>query len=162
MVLALEEYPPAQCLLFMIEEPLAKEHGWYATPRDRDEYRKTREIATEVKTLMATSIEPCQRVLFQHRDLYSMLRALKSLFTPKVRALKYDCLNEFFNTKMEENTNIDYHLSNMHRIYRRLVEEFECEITDEIRKFVLLQSLPPSYSAFFEGHVIAENNDNFH
>jgi hypothetical protein len=125
-------------LLFMIEEPLAKELGWHATAQDRDEYRKIREIGVEVKTLMATSMEPHLRVLFQHRDLYSMFRALKSLFAPKVRALKYDCLNEFFNIKMEENTNVDSHLSNMHRIYRRLVDEFECEITDEIGKSVLL------------------------
>jgi hypothetical protein len=91
-----------------------------------------------------------------------MFRALKHLFAPKVRALKYGCLNEFFNTKMEENTNIDSHLSNMHQIYRRLVDEFECEITDEIRNSVLLQSLPPSYSAFVGIYVIGENNDNFH
>jgi hypothetical protein len=63
---------------------------------------------------------------------------------------------------MEENTNIDSHMSNMHRINRRLVDEFECEITNEIGKSVLLQSLPPSYSAFVEGYVMAENNDNFH
>jgi hypothetical protein len=58
-------------------------------------------------------------------------RTIKSLFAPKVRVLKYDCLNEFFNTKMEENTYVDSHMSNMHRIYRRLVDEFECEITNE-------------------------------
>jgi hypothetical protein len=50
----------------------------------------------------------------------------------------------------------------MRQIYRRLVDEFECEITDEIRKDVLLQSLPPSYSAFVEGYVMSKNNDNFH
>jgi hypothetical protein len=91
-----------------------------------------------------------------------MFRALKSLFAPKVRALKYDCLNDFFNTKMEGNTNIDSHLSNLHQIYRRLVDEFECEITDEIGKSVLLQSLPLSYSAFVGSYVIGKNNDNFH
>jgi hypothetical protein len=63
---------------------------------------------------------------------------------------------------MEENANIDCHLSNMQQIYRRLVDEFECEITNEIGKDVLLQSLPPSYSAFVEGYVMAKNNDNFH
>jgi hypothetical protein len=51
-------------LLFMIEEPLDKEPGWYATAQDRDEYRETREIAIEVKTLMASSMEPRIRVLF--------------------------------------------------------------------------------------------------
>jgi hypothetical protein len=111
---------------------------------------------------MATFMEPRLRVLFQHHDPYSMLRALKSHFAPKVRALKYNCLGEFFCTKMEENANIDCHLSNMHQIYRRLVDEFECEITNEIGKDVLLQSLPLSYSAFVEGYVMAKNNDNFH
>jgi hypothetical protein len=110
-------------LLFMIEEPLAKEPGWHATAQDREEYRKTHEIATEVQTLMATSMEPRLKMLFQHRDPYLMLRALKSHLAPKVRALKYDCLGEFFSTKMEENVNIDCHLSNMHRIYRRLVDD---------------------------------------
>jgi hypothetical protein len=70
----------------MIEEPLAKEPGWHATAQDRDEYREVCEIAIEVKALMATSMEPRLRVLFQHRDPYSMFRALKSLFEPKVRA----------------------------------------------------------------------------
>jgi hypothetical protein len=91
-----------------------------------------------------------------------MLKALKSLFAPKVRAHKYGCMNEFFNTKMEENTCIDCHMSNMHRMYRRLVYEFEYEITNDIGKDVLLQSLPPSYSIFVEGYVMAGNNDNFH
>jgi hypothetical protein len=45
---------------------------------------------------------------------------------------------EFFSAKMEEKTSIDSHLSNMHRIYRHLVHEFEYEITDDIGKDVLL------------------------
>jgi hypothetical protein len=67
-----------------------------------------------------------------------MLKALKSLFAPKAWAQKYGCMYEFFNTKMEKNTSIDCHLSNMHRIYRLLVDEFEYETTDDIGKDVLL------------------------
>jgi hypothetical protein len=89
-----------------------------------------------------------------------MLKALKRLFAPKVR--EYGCMYEFFNTKMEENTSIDCHLSNMHRIYRRLVDEFEYEVTDDIGKDVLLQSLPPSYSKTVEGYVMARNSNNFY
>jgi hypothetical protein len=148
--------------LFMIMEPLAEAPGWNATAQDREEYRETREIAAEVQTLMSTSMEPRLSVLFQHHDPYSMLKALKSLFAPKVSAQKYGCMYEFFNTTVEEKTSIDSHLSNMHRIYRRLVDEFEYEITDDIGKDVLLQSLPPRYSEFVKGYVMAENNDNFH
>jgi hypothetical protein len=145
----------------MIEEPLEKAPGWNNVAHDREKYHKTHEIATEVQTLMATSMEPCLRVRFQHCDPYFMLRTLKSHFAPKVRALKYDCLGEFFSTKMENNANIDYHMSNMHRIYRRLVDEFKCEITDEIGKDVLLQSLPLSYSAFVKGYVMADTSQRY-
>jgi hypothetical protein len=89
-----------------------------------------------------------------------MLNALKSLFAPRVRAQKFYCLGEFFNTKMEENTCIDINQSNMCRIYRRLVDEFKYEITDDIGKDVLLQSLPRSYFAFVEGYVMAGYYDN--
>jgi hypothetical protein len=91
-----------------------------------------------------------------------MLKALASLFAPRVWVQKYYCLNKFFNTKMEENTCIDSHLSNMHRIYRCPVDEFKYEITNDIRKDVVPPSLPLSYSAFVEGYVMAEFNENFH
>jgi hypothetical protein len=91
-----------------------------------------------------------------------MLKALKSLFAPKVRTLKYDCLNEFFNSKMEENTNIDSHMSNMNQIYRRLVMNSSVRSLIKIGKSMMLQSLPPSYSAFIGSYVIGDNNDNFH
>jgi hypothetical protein len=51
-------------LLFMIEEPLEKAPRWNAAAQDHKKYHETREIATDVQTLMATSIEPCLRVLF--------------------------------------------------------------------------------------------------
>jgi hypothetical protein len=48
----------------MIEEPLDKAPRWNATAQECEEYRKTREIAIEVQTLMAASMEPRLRVLF--------------------------------------------------------------------------------------------------
>jgi hypothetical protein len=50
----------------------------------------------------------------------------------------------------------------MHRIYRRLVDEFEYEITDDIGNDMVLQSLPPSYTAYVEGYVMTGFNDDFH
>jgi hypothetical protein len=68
-------------LLFMIREPLDEAPGPNATAQDREEYCEAREIAW-----ISTSMEPRLRVLFQHHDPYLMLKALKSLFAPKVRA----------------------------------------------------------------------------
>jgi hypothetical protein len=50
----------------------------------------------------------------------------------------------------------------MHRIYRRLVDKFEYEMTGDIRKDVVLQSLPLSYATLVEGYVMAGFKDNFH
>jgi hypothetical protein len=63
---------------------------------------------------------------------------------------------------MEENMCIKSHMSNMHRIYRRLVNKFKYEMTDDIGKDVVLQSLPPSYTALVEGYVMSGFKDNFH
>jgi hypothetical protein len=120
-----------------------------------------RDIAIEVPSLMLSSMEPCLKACYQHRDPYSMINALRNHFAPKVKKQKYDYLNEVFTTKMEENTCIKSHLSNMHRIYRRLVDEFEYEMNDYIGKDVVLQLLPLSYNALVEGYVIAGFNYNF-
>jgi hypothetical protein len=116
----------------------------------------------EVQTLMSTSMESRLRAYYQHRDPYLMLNALKGLFAPQVRMQKFDYLNKILTTKMEENTWIEIHLTNMHRLYRRLTDELKYEMTDDIRKDVVLQSLPPSYKAYVEGYWTAGFDVTFH
>jgi hypothetical protein len=81
-----------------------------------------------------------------------MINALRGLSTPQVTRQKFDCLNEFLTIKMEENTCIESHLTNMHRLYRRLIDKLEYEMIDDIGKDVVLQPLPPSYNAYVEGY----------
>jgi hypothetical protein len=149
-------------LLHVIEEPLAAAPGPNATAQDRNEYREARDIAIEVQILMSTSMEPRLRALYQHHDLYSMLNALKGVFAPQLRIQRFDCLNEFLTTNMEENTCIESHPTDMHRLYRRLTDELKYEMTDDIGKDVVLQSLPPSYKAYVEGYLMAGFDVTFH
>jgi hypothetical protein len=51
-------------LLCVIEEPLAGASIPNATAQDRDEYRKARDIAIEVQTLMSTTMEPHLRAYY--------------------------------------------------------------------------------------------------
>jgi hypothetical protein len=149
-------------LLYVIEEPLAGAPDPNATAQDRDEYREARDIAIEVHTLMYASMEPRLRAYYQHRDPYSMINALRGLFAPQVRKQKFDCLNEFLTTKMEENMCIKSHLTNMHRLYSCLNDELEYEMTDDIENDVVLQLLPLSYNAYVEGYLMAEFDVTFH
>jgi hypothetical protein len=143
----------------VIKEPLDEAPGLNATAQDREEYCEARDIVIRVQTLMLSSTEHHLKAHYEHRDPYSMINALRSHFAPQVRKQEYDCLNEFFTTKMDENTFIKSHLSNMHMIYRRLVDEFDYEMTDDIGKDVVLQSLTPSYATLVEGYVMAEFKD---
>jgi hypothetical protein len=149
-------------LLYVIKEPLDEAPGLNATAQDREEYREARDIVIRVQTLMLSSMEPCLKAYYEHRDSYLMIDALRSHFAHQVRKQEYDCLNEFFTTKMEENTCIKSHLSNMHMIYRRLVNKLKYEMNDDIGKDVVLQSLPLSYTTLVEGYVMAGFKDIFH
>jgi hypothetical protein len=93
-------------LLYMIKEPLVEAPGPNATAQDHDEYCEARDIAIKVQTLMSTFVEPRLKAYYQHCDMYSMINVLWSHFDPEVRKQKYECLNKFFTTKMEENTNV--------------------------------------------------------
>jgi hypothetical protein len=149
-------------LLYVIEEPLAGAPGPNATTQDHNEYREAHDIAIEVQTLMSSSMEPCLKAYYQHRDPYSMINTLRGLFAPQVRKQKFDCLNEFFTTKMEENTCIESHLNNMHRLYRHLIDELDYVMTNDIGKDVVLLLLPSSYTSYVEGYLMARFNLSFH
>jgi hypothetical protein len=97
----------------MIREPIAKAPGPNATAQDREEYREARDTTIIAQTLMESSMESSLKTCCQHHDLYTMINALKNHFAPQVRKQKYDCVNEFFTTKMKENTCIKSHVSNM-------------------------------------------------
>jgi hypothetical protein len=66
-----------------------------------------------------------------------MINVLRSLFAPQVRKQKYGYLDEFSLP-----TCIESHLTNMHRIYRRLTDKFDYEITDDFGKDVVLDTSP--------------------
>jgi hypothetical protein len=125
--------------LYVIEEPLVNAPGPNASAQDRHKYREARDIAIEVQTLMASYMEPHLKAYYQNRDPFAMISALQTLFAPQVRNLSYECLNEFISTKMEENTYFGSHLTNMHRVYRRVNDMLNYLITNELVIDVVLQ-----------------------
>lgn len=74
---------------------------------------------------MLYSMDPELRVCFSNTNAYDMVDALTALFISQVRVMKYECLDEFLSTKMEESTCLESHLSNMHMIHGRLVHDWD-------------------------------------
>jgi hypothetical protein len=83
-----------------------------------------------------------------------MISALQALFAPQVRKESYEYINEFLTTRIEENTCLESHLTNMHRLYRCLTNELNYLMTDELGIDVVLPSLPPSYNTYVEGYLM--------
>ena len=111
-------------LLYVIQELLGDGPGDSASEDDDDDdYRTRRDLFIIVQRAMLYSMDPELWVRFSNTNAYDMVDALKALFISQVRVMKYECLDEFLSTKMEENTCLESHLANMHRIHGRLVHD---------------------------------------
>jgi hypothetical protein len=91
-----------------------------------------------------------------------MLSALQALFAPQVRNQIFKCLYEFLTSKMEKNTCIKSPLTNMHRLYRRLTDELNYMMTNELGIYGVPQSLPPSYTTYLKGYLMTGFDVTFH
>ena len=94
---------------------------------------------------MLYSMDSELRVRFSNTNAYDMVDALKALFISQVGVMKYECLDEFLSTKMEENTCLESHLANIHRIHGRLVHVWDYWMSNRFAVDGVLRSLPPSY-----------------
>ena len=67
------------------------------------------------------------------------------MFIAQVRIARFEGLDEFLSTKMEENDCLEEHLKKMYKIYYTLVDAWDMEMSDEFTMDGLLHSLPPSF-----------------
>ena len=112
-------------LLYMIQEPLGDAPGDSASENDNGDYRDHRDISITVQCAMLYSMESELRVRFSNTNAYEMVDELKALFAPQVRVMKYEYLDKFLSTKMEENTCLESHLATMHGIHGRLATDLD-------------------------------------
>ena len=109
----------------MIQEPLGDAPGDSASENDNDDYRDRRDISIAVQNTMLHTMESELRVRFLNTDAYEMVGELKALFASQVRVMKYEYLDKFLSTKMEENTCLESHLATMHGIHGRLATDLD-------------------------------------
>ena len=149
-------------LLYIIEEPLGDAPDYSASEDDRDEYYGRRDSAIAVQVMMLNTMVAGMRGRYQNTYPFEMVDELKTLFAPQVRLMKFECLNEFLSTKMEENTCLESHLANLHRIHRRLTGDLDYWMTDALAIDAVLFSLPPSYKDVVADYVMRGESFTFH
>ena len=135
-------------LLYIIEEPLGDEPGDSASQEDDDHYHDRRDAAIAVQCLMTSCMMPQLKSRFKDTKPYDMVDELKALFIEQIRLMKYECLDTFLSTKMEENTCLESHLRRMYDIHKRLTADLDYWMTDEFadRKSTRLNSSHRSLS----------------
>jgi len=149
-------------LLYTIEEPLGDKPDDSASEEEDEEYRTRRDMDITVQCTMLYSIVPELRPRFFCTNAYEMVDGLKALFISQVRVMKFEYLDKFFSTKMEENTCLDSHLATMHGIHARLTGDLDYWMADELAIDGVLRSLPPSYKESVLGYVMRRDSLTFH
>lgn len=131
-------------LLYLIREPLGDKSDESTSEDDKDDFRTRRDLFIIVQCAMLYSVDSVLRVRIWNTNAYDMVDGLKALIIEQVRIIKYECLDKFLSTKMEENTSLESHLANMHRIHGCLVHDLDYWMTDIFAIDGVLRSLPPA------------------
>ena len=131
--------------LYVIDEPLEERPDAAADHEGYLEWYEQETTYLRVQWLVRTFMTFDLGIQFQDLSAIEIVNELKSRFIAQVRVARFEVLDEFLSTKMEENTCLDQHLGKMHRLYYALVDVWNYEMTDKLAIDGLLRSLPPSY-----------------
>ena len=91
---------------------------------------------------------------FEDLSAIEIVNELKSRFIAQVRVARFEVLDDFLSTKMEENTCLEQHLRKMHRLYFTLVDFWNYEMTEKLAIDGVLRSLRPSFKNYVRDYVL--------
>ena len=94
---------------------------------------------------MIAVMESELRMRYYWYNPYDLVYSLNTRFASQVRVMRYEYLDKFFSTMMEEKTCLESHLETMHEIHGHLTVDLDYEMTDSLAVHGVLRSLPPSY-----------------
>ena len=120
----------------------------------REEWHDLHGMYVRIEWLMCTCMNFELRGQFNNSYANEIIDGLKALFSAQVRVARYECLDEFLSTMMEEKTCIDQHLVRMHEIHQRLTYVWDYWMADEWAMDIVLRSLPISYKSFVRDFVM--------
>ena len=103
----------------------------------------------------------CCYKAFPSSGAMEIVNELKSKFIAQVRVVRFEVLDEFLSTRMEENTGLEQHLRKMHRLYYTLVDVWNYEMTDDLAIDGVLRSLPPSFKNYVRDYVMERDSITF-
>ena len=142
--------------LYVIDEPLEERPDAAVDPEGYLEWYEQETTYLRVQWLVRTFMTFDLGIQFQDLSAIEIVNELKSRFIAQVRVARFEVLDEFLSTKMEENTCLDQHLGKMHRLYYALVDVWNYEMTDKLAIDGLFRSLPPSYKNYIRDFVMRE------
>jgi hypothetical protein len=137
-------------LLHIIDDPMGDRLGGQASQDVIDNYFDYVDSNLLVRSTILSSMEPLLRPQVFRTSSSDMISELKDLFIEELFGMRFEWMNRFFSTSMEENTSLGRHLARMQRIHERLTGDLGYWMTDELAIDGVLRSLPPSY----HDHVI--------
>ena len=103
--------------LYVIDEPLEECPNVSANYEEYMEWYEQKTTYLKVEWLMCTFMDSDLGRQFGNLSAMEIVDELKRRFIAQVRIARFECLDEFLSTKIEENTCLEQHLRKMHRLY---------------------------------------------
>ena len=125
------------------------------------EWYEQQTIYLKVQWLVRTFMNIDLGNQFENLSAMEIVNELKSRFIAQVRVARFEVLDEFLSTKMEENTCLEQHLRKMHKLYFTLVDVWNYEMTDKLAIDGVLRSLPPNYKNYVRDYVMRGDSITF-
>ena len=130
--------------LYVLHETLGEKPKASASYNKRMAWLNWSKTHIQVKWLMSVFMDSNLAKQFKNLSAIETVTELKKMFIAQVRIVRFEGLDEFLSTKMEENDYLEQHLKKMYKIYYTLVDAWDMEMSDEFTIDGLLRSLPPA------------------
>ena len=144
--------------LYVLHETLEEKPQDSASYNKRMAWLDRSKTHIQVNWMMSVFMNSDLAEQFKNLSAIETVTELKKMFIAQVRIARFEGLNEYLSTKMEERDCLEEHLKKMYRIYYTLVDAWDVEMSDEFAIDGLLRSLPPSFKNCVRDYVMKRDS----
>ncbi|KAK8694819.1 hypothetical protein V6N13_072363 [Hibiscus sabdariffa] len=132
---------------YVIEEAVPNDPGPNAPRADKDKFKKHMDDMLDVGCLMLATMTPELQKQYEDMVAYEMIQNLKEIYEGQARQERYETSKALFQCKMSEGSPVGAHVIKMMG-YIQTLEKLGFALNNELAIYVVLQSLPDSFSQF--------------
>ena len=149
---------------YVFDEDVPDEPASNASKAVKDAYNKHVTDLNDVTCLMLATMDAELQKLFEDKEAFEILAALKEMFQEQARNERYNAHCSLVSCKMQPNSSVSNHILKM-KGYIDQLDKLGAKVGDEMATDLILRSLPPNFKQFvqnFNMHNMSKNINEMH